>query len=564
MKLLLVPVFVFATLASFNQAYAETEYFTVADNEYEQKPIFLKQGDEIEYSVSVSGGMNDDVEFMIRYPDGSNDGGGRIYESYNGAFVAQTTGEHIFIFDNTFSLVSNKSVQFSYQITKNSYFVYVEDLPDYAKSYAGNIVYEGTEYWKSEFPKLNFYVAKSRSDADIMIQWVRDFTGMKHIGFHYGGLVEVGLGDSHCGGEWHRYSTDHVQQIMTHELGHAIGLGHSDDPNDIMYPSAQKTQYGTVEREFTLAEKHAQFVQFCLSKDVSAVEYTVSTNDPMYGFDAYVVTSPDALNDWSQGEPFTHYSDNSCYGKGYPKYSGTCEGITSSSGLLIIMDKDSTNPLTGISVTVQEVEYYGNARQTSQTTHTYPPDPPMSGFGSIEEPEKTFQPPPNEASKKTTSEKPTDNKQNPVCGAGTVEKDGLCIPANNEKTSQNQNGGCLIATAAFGTELAPQVQMLREIRDNVLFSTGAGTSFMIGFNEFYYSFSPIVADLERQSPLFNEIIRTTITPMLSTLSILNYVDVDSEQDLLGYGIGIILLNIGMYFVAPAVILIKIKSHLKKK
>jgi hypothetical protein len=47
--------------------------------------------------------------------------------------------------------------------------------------------------------------------------------------------------------------------------------------------------------------------------------------------------------------------------------------------------------------------------------------------------------------------------------------------------------------------------------------------------------------------------------MLSTLSILNYVEINSESEMLGYGIGIILLNVGMYFVAPAIVIIKIKN-----
>jgi hypothetical protein len=83
---------------------------------------------------------------------------------------------------------------------------------------------------------------------------------------------------------------------------------------------------------------------------------------------------------------------------------------------------------------------------------------------------------------------------------------------------------------------------------------------MVGFNEFYYTFSPAVADLQRQNPIFKEAIRVTITPMLSTLSILSYVDIDSEQEMLGYGIGIILLNVGMYFVIPAIVIIKIKNR----
>ncbi len=145
------------------------------------------------------------------------------------------------------------------------------------------------------------------------------------------------------------------------------------------------------------------------------------------------------------------------------------------------------------------------------------------------------------------------------CGAGTHVEKGVCVADKNDGPL---GGGCLIATAAYDSELTPQVQLLREVRDNVLFSTGAGTTFMTGFNDFYYTFSPAVADLERQSPLFKEVVKTAITPMLSTLSILNYVDIDSEQEMLGYGIGIILLNMGIYFVVPAFLIIIIKGKIK--
>ena len=132
-------------------------------------------------------------------------------------------------------------------------------------------------------------------------------------------------------------------------------------------------------------------------------------------------------------------------------------------------------------------------------------------------------------------------------------------PIDTPKTNPKPFGQCAIATAAFGSELAPQVQLLREVRDNVLFSTSSGTAFMAGFNDFYYSFSPGIADLERQNPVFKELVRYTITPMLSTLSILNYVHIDSEQEMLGYGIGIILLNAGIYFVAPAIVIVKLRK-----
>jgi len=73
---------------------------------------------------------------------------------------------------------------------------------------------------------------------------------------------------------------------------------------------------------------------------------------------------------------------------------------------------------------------------------------------------------------------------------------------------------------------------------------------MTGFNKFYYSFSPTIADWERQNPVFKEAVKITITPLITSLSLLNYVNMDSEAEILGYGISLILLNLGMYVIAP--------------
>ena len=125
-------------------------------------------------------------------------------------------------------------------------------------------------------------------------------------------------------------------------------------------------------------------------------------------------------------------------------------------------------------------------------------------------------------------------------------------------SSDSEGGGCLIATAAFDSEMAEQVQQLRELRDNVILTKESGIAFMTGFNQIYYSFSPIIADLERENLLFKEFVKITITPMIATLSILNHVDINSEEDLLSYGLGVILLNVGIYFAIPAAVIYKIR------
>ena len=144
-----------------------------------------------------------------------------------------------------------------------------------------------------------------------------------------------------------------------------------------------------------------------------------------------------------------------------------------------------------------------------------------------------------------------------------VEENASDNPSYDEAVKQatefKERGGCLIATAAFGSEMAPQVQFLREIRDNTVLKTESGTAFMTSFNQFYYSFSPTIADYERENPVFKEVVKLTLTPLLTSLTLLQYADIDSESEMLGYGIGVILLNIGMYFIVPALVIIKIKT-----
>lgn len=130
---------------------------------------------------------------------------------------------------------------------------------------------------------------------------------------------------------------------------------------------------------------------------------------------------------------------------------------------------------------------------------------------------------------------------------------------DEKNESQNEGGGCLIATATFDSELAPNVQHLRELRDNKLLKTQSGMEFMKIFNEFYYSFSPTVADYERENPVFKETVKLAITPLLASVSILDHVDLDSEIDVVGYGLSIIALNIAMYLGVPALIYVRIKK-----
>jgi hypothetical protein len=141
-----------------------------------------------------------------------------------------------------------------------------------------------------------------------------------------------------------------------------------------------------------------------------------------------------------------------------------------------------------------------------------------------------------------------------VCGTGTVMKNGKCVV---DKSTED-GGGCLIATATYGSEMAIEVQQLRELRDNQLLQTQSGTAFMGTFNDIYYSFSPTVADMEREHPMFKEAVKLAITPLISSLTLME--SAETESEVLSIGISVIALNLGMYFAVPAIIIVGIRKR----
>ena len=81
---------------------------------------------------------------------------------------------------------------------------------------------------------------------------------------------------------------------------------------------------------------------------------------------------------------------------------------------------------------------------------------------------------------------------------------------------------------------------------------------MATFNDVYYSFSPIIADYERENPYFKEAVKLSITPMISSLSLME--NAESESKVLSIGLSVIALNLGMYLGVPAIIIIGIKKR----
>ncbi len=84
---------------------------------------------------------------------------------------------------------------------------------------------------------------------------------------------------------------------------------------------------------------------------------------------------------------------------------------------------------------------------------------------------------------------------------------------------QTTGGGskCLIATATYGSELAPEVQLLRSFRDDSVLRTRAGSSFMIAFNAWYYSFSPATASYLQAHWVERTIMKGALYPLIGIM-----------------------------------------------
>lgn len=83
--------------------------------------------------------------------------------------------------------------------------------------------------------------------------------------------------------------------------------------------------------------------------------------------------------------------------------------------------------------------------------------------------------------------------------------------------SANGSPQCVIATATYGSEISPEVQFLREFRDQDIMDTMAGREFMTVFHAWYYSFSPNIATVIADNQMMQSVFKVILYPLIGIL-----------------------------------------------
>lgn len=221
--------------------------------------------------------------------------------------------------------------------TTRTYYIYADPIPDYATGYASSAIPDAITAWENANPNLQFYMTNNEQQADLIIQWVKDFGQIRNGQEIVGKVVQVGLGDSNCGGNWQPFSSNYDTQITEHEIGHFLGFQHTTNPNDLMYVGPLSNYgYGTIVWTKNLDTGYVWFVPICTTKSVTSFAYSISFSRQDDAFDVYFVPSSDEYNKFVNNQQFQYYQGNGCSGTNWVSYNGLCQGVAQGSGLLIV------------------------------------------------------------------------------------------------------------------------------------------------------------------------------------------------------------------------------------
>ena len=190
------------------------------------------------YLKNILKKMNDETRY-IEYPNPSQD----VIKKFLRDVEKWNFNKEVERSSNDFPSPTYEIINGTYII---KYKIYINEQPIGLPLDHTSTLKNTFEFWEkvelntnNQDAKVIFEVTKSKTDANVWITWVVRNIGEGVLGHaHLGkGVVEVALGDYNCDGSFQLYDVKSVKTIMTHELGHSVGLPHTNEKENIMYPS---------------------------------------------------------------------------------------------------------------------------------------------------------------------------------------------------------------------------------------------------------------------------------------------------------------------------------------
>jgi len=258
------------------------------------------------------------------------------------------SGEGVIVY-NKFDDTSQKLLSDTlYNIdTSKEYLIYVEPVPEWSNDIM-YLVDEAVEFWQS-ITDAKFRLVESFVPTSAKISWYKQLPN-GYDGFVIREkLVQIGLGNNDCEGVWHPYDTDSVRKVLIHEIGHVVGLEHTNDQSSLMYPVIHNAHYSTITDSYTLGAGEAVFIGGCSLNQEPSYQFEVAVQDSENKIDLFFVPSKNEYFQAISGKPFQYYSDPNCLGLSRSGQIGICESISHNAGLLII----APDSISGDKITVR-------------------------------------------------------------------------------------------------------------------------------------------------------------------------------------------------------------------
>ena len=238
---------------------------------------------------------------------------------------------------------------FSSEKDINKYSIYVHLQPEW-KSYPSNILFDVTTIWSN--PQTNtknpFY------DPEFQIQHNPEYNANELQYIKEKSFVELKHEFSDCEIEWKPILYRRAVDSARAHFNNLIGLQVNFEPYSVVYPNINNEEYNKSEQEIKLETGFSIFIPICTTKDITSYDYSVKINDERLGFDVYFVPSNKELENYRQNSNFDYYQQDECFGNNFQSFSGSCNDVEKSGGLLIILPDELHYSLTKISVSMQE------------------------------------------------------------------------------------------------------------------------------------------------------------------------------------------------------------------